>query len=99
MRGTRVKNHNELFNGPPGAYLKVQVDGEEAWLAKCPNGDVLGHIGLPGPDGTRHFVEEHEDGTITARPAPPQEPENSNSILCPTCGWHGFIDHGEWWEV
>jgi hypothetical protein len=30
--------------------------------------------------------------TITVEP----KPGNSNSILCPTCGWHGYIDHGVW---
>ena len=42
-----------------------------------------------------HDVDEHDDGTITIE----AKPTNSNSILCPFCGWHGYIDRGVWREV
>lgn len=47
-----------------------------------------------------HTVREHEDGTITVAPGD----GSSNSILIKRRedlgeSWHGYVDHGRWYEV
>lgn len=107
MIGKRVETHEEFWEAGPGAYMKITVsqaeDSEDTppqqgWLMADPNGHPH-HI---GGDLTGHVVEENDDGTVTVRPNPPSDPNNSNSILCvspPGCGWHGYIYNGEWKSV
>jgi hypothetical protein len=84
----------------PGSYSKHTVNGEECWMVKVPTGGVAFYIGRTNKDGSpRHWIQEHEDGTITVQPNPPDAPEdrrNSNSIAFN--GWHGYIYRGEWTE-
>ena len=68
-------------------------EGETAWAVKPPCGHRF-EIGDPAWS-PHHDVEKHDDGAISVVP----RPGNSNSILCPTCGWHGYIEHGVWREA
>lgn len=86
-----------------GGYSKLTVTEKngtvsECWFVKVPTGGATFIIGRPNEDGSPyHWVQEHEDGTITVRPNPPDAPperRNSNSIQFN--GWHGYIYHGEW---
>lgn len=76
---------------------EVEEDGDDyvRWMVRPPCGHhfMLAGGSQPMP---HHCVEEHEDGAITVEPNPPACPDNSNSILCPSCGWHGFLRHGVW---
>ncbi len=104
----------EFFDAEPPIIEKVHVrskdcpEGRTCWHARhpgvCSSGPgsrpYAGNLMLgPLPIGAGHVVEEHEDGHITVRPNPPSDPGNSNSILCPLCGWHGYVDHGRWYTV
>lgn len=60
---------------------------------------VWGFVSPIGGKGylENHTVREHEDGTISVIPGD----GSSNSILFHTSkdrSWHGFIDHGRWYE-
>jgi hypothetical protein len=86
--GHRVEDH-DAFWASAGVWWKWNVEGQGVrWMVRPPCGHhfMLAH-GTP-----RHDVDEHDDGAITVEP----KPGNSNSILCPKCGWHGYIDHGVW---
>lgn len=41
-----------------------------------------------------HTVREHDDGTISVLPGD----GSSNSILVPRTDFHGYINHGVWYE-
>lgn len=41
-----------------------------------------------------HTIREHDDGTISIIPGD----GSSNSVLLPDCDFHGYIDHGVWYE-
>lgn len=97
MIGRRLADGD--FPEQPGDYSKFeQARGEAWWMVIAPNGGPACLIGKPNADGSPyHWVEEHEDGTITVQPMPPDAPEerrNSNSILWN--GWHGYIRRGIW---
>jgi len=62
--------------------------GDGVWMIRPP----CGHHFLIGGDSSGHEVDDNGDGTITVE----SKPGNSNSILCPRCGWHGYIDNGVW---
>lgn len=94
--GHRVNNHEDFWDHVGVFWPWTGWDhGVEIkrWFVRPPCGH---HFFLAGPEKPAHFVEEHEDGMITVRSHPPADPENSNSIMCPECGWHGYIDHGIW---
>lgn len=100
--GKVVETYEEFFDTEPPVLWKVTIDGVECWHARHP-GQVEGQCsntgGLllgPTPPASGHVVEENDDGTITVRPNPPSDPSNSNSILCPMCGWHGYIADNVW---
>lgn len=57
------------------------------------------HIGSGGFALDEHQVAEHDDGTFTIEHRPANDPENSNSILCPFCSWHGFVRRNVWEEI
>jgi len=85
----------------PGGYAKTQMsDGTVVWVLRVPIGGscfMIGDGSGRDANGQRHWVQEHEDGTITVQPNPPDarpERRNSNSILFN--GWHGYIYRGEW---
>jgi hypothetical protein len=99
MTGRAAMTYEEFWADPPGVWWKwgdVDLgDGGPSvtrWMVRPP----CGHHFMLAPAGDRtgpaHDVDEHADGTITVEP----KPSNSNSIQCPFCAWHGYIDHGEW---
>lgn len=97
FQGARIKDCTYPEN--PGDYSKCHSirDGVEStvWFIKVPTGGSVLVIGRPNIDGSpHHYVEENDDGTITVRPHPPGDPDNSNSILW--AGWHGYIVNGVW---
>ncbi len=100
--GRRVEDHDDFYADPPGVWWKWESvnlsDGGPSvvrWMVRPP----CGHHFMLAPGGERagpaHDVDEHDDGTITVEP----KPTNSNSILCPLCGWHGYLERGVWREV
>jgi hypothetical protein len=94
--GVRVADGKMRSEGTfiPGAYGRVERDGEWVWLACTPNG-MLGDL-------SEHDVEEHEDGTITVSPSV----ETTRGHVRPARGeidvedgeryWHGFLERGVW---
>jgi hypothetical protein len=84
-QGRRADSDEEFWADPPGVWWR--------WDAV--------NLSDGGPPVVRwmirpsHEIEEHEDGAITVE----AKPSNSNSILCPFCGWHGYIEHGVWRSV
>jgi hypothetical protein len=94
--GRRVDSYEEFFDASieEGVYWKVTVDGVTCWQIRPPGCDDNGLLG-PQPPASGHDVDEHDDGTITVEP----KPGNSNSILCPLCRWHGYIERGVWVQV
>lgn len=98
MKGTRFEDDNgDEFWDTQGAYKPWSTsDGMHGWLVRPPG---CPHPLPIGGNLSGHDVEEHADGTITVEPNPPVNPSNSNSILCPQCGWHGFVEHGFWRKV
>lgn len=103
MQGKRVQSHFELWNGEKGDYMSVgiEVQGEhfETWLLKCVQCGANVHVAFDQREGPTHCVEENEDGSITLQPNPPADPDNSNSLVCGNCGWHGYIYAGRWESV
>jgi hypothetical protein len=98
-QGRQADDHDEFWGEPAGVWWrwsKVDLgDGGPPvvrWMVRPP----CGHSFMLAPAGNRngpaHEVDEHDDGMITVQP----KPNNSNSILCSSCGWHGYIDHGVW---
>lgn len=83
----------------PGDYGRCQLpheEGLEQWWYMAPNG-MIGRLASErqrDSKGHYHWVEEHEDGTISVV----AHPENSNSIKISngTEEWHGYIRHGVW---
>lgn len=93
----------------PGDYWKILDTGTgeprksdrpgnltgTCWYVVAPIGNKRGYaIGRL----EAHTVREHEDGTISVRP----DDGSSNSILITGAHghtWHGYIEHGEWYEV
>jgi len=102
VKGKVFRSYDEVFAQPrlPGwwkwEHTEWYDDGgrhEEVrwWLRKpCGHESLLASPGNPDANGRHHEVEEHADGTISVLP----RPENSNSILCRQCGWHGYIRAG-----
>lgn len=98
MTGRVVTSPDDFYGEPPVAWKWENVDlgdGGPAvvrWMIRPP----CGHKFMLAPAGNRtgptHEVDEHDDGTISVQP----KPTNSNSILCPSCGWHGYVDHNDW---
>jgi len=85
VRGRRLDQLQEFYQGQPGDYCKVTSDepgaapGHVIWYVR----DPAGRVGALRD----HTVIEHEDGTISVSP----------SILDPSPGgWHGFLERGEW---
>lgn len=109
MQGVRIADGEYTEN--PGEYSKhlVSRDGvvEVCWMVKVPyppNAPAF-YIGRSNADGSpNHWIQEHEDGTITVQPMPLDAPENrrnSNSILSPDIPagrYHGYIHAGVWDE-
>lgn len=93
-QGHAAHNHDEFW-ASPGVWWRWETTEEDdsyiRWMVRPPCGH---HFMLAGGSQSlpHHEVDENEDDTITVEP----KPTNSNSILCPTCGWHGYIDHGIW---
>jgi hypothetical protein len=100
-----VADYHEFFDDHQGQPVvwKTSIDGVTCWHARHPGdrkGNSKGNMLLgPDPPAAGHYVEEHEDDHLTVRPNPPAEPGNSNSILCPICGWHGYIYNGDWQQI
>lgn len=94
MQGVRIEDNTYPEN--PGEYSKSLLqDGTVFWFMTVPTGGRAFFIGKPNSDGSpHHHVEENPDGTITVRPNPPADPDNSNSILYNS--WHGYIYNGVW---
>lgn len=89
IAGHRVENH-DAFWASPAVWWKWHLDGGTCWMVRPPCGH---HFMIGRADwNPRHEIDEHDDGAITVEP----KPTNSNSILCPECGWHGYIHHGVW---
>lgn len=90
-QGRASTGYEDFFSGEAheqGVWWKRPVvhgpNGPEVmWMTRHPG---AGHHGRLHDD---HVVTEHEDGTITVEP----------SILCRTCGWHGYLERGVWREV
>lgn len=111
LLGRRVEEDatEEIWDAGPGAYRKTSLTpaGSDTavtvWHVMCPggcegsckNGMLLG----PKPPASGHFVKENPDGSITVDLHPPEDPENSNSTLCPVCGWHGKCVNGIWISI
>jgi phage terminase large subunit GpA-like protein len=95
VKGRRVETHEELSASEAGAYMdgRVLANGErfKSYWYRCPGCGEYGVLAYDPREGPTHEVDENDDGTITVEP----KPGNSNSILH-VCGWHGYIDHGEW---
>lgn len=96
MEGRRIPD-GEYPEGA-GEYSKHNINDEECWIATVPTGGSAVLLGRRNRDGSPyHWVEEHEDGTITVQPNPPDAPperRNSNSIAWND--WHGYIRRGIW---
>lgn len=101
VRGRSAESYDDFFKDDrvPKWWKRAVVDGEGSktmWMIKFPGPiDLLGH----GRLSDAHEVDEHEDGTISVVP----KPGNSNSILHTIPGreiqWHGYIDHGVFYEA
>lgn len=97
VQGRRVHTDDEFWE-EPGVYWRWEVEEGDGvyvrWMVRPPCGH---HFMLAGGahDPPHHHVEEHEDGTISVV----WQPDNSNSILCPQCGWHGYLKRGVWETV
>lgn len=104
LQGRRVEDDDSFWEAGPGAYMRVTLTSGDhpepvvAWHVSCPGCGSNMHLG-GAPLGSKHFVKENEDGTITIALHPPEEPTNSNSTLCPSCGWHGQCIDGVWSTV
>lgn len=96
VQGRRVESYEEFFASgiDDPVYWRVTHEGVVCWHARPPGCDHNCLLG-PEPPASGHEVDEHEDGTITVEP----KPGNSNSILCPICGWHGYIYRGVFQSV
>lgn len=97
----RVDNADDFWASASVYWRWDTEEGDDLyvrWMIRPPCGH---HFMLSGgtDDKPHHCVEENEDGTITVRPNPPDDPKNSNSILCPQCNWHGYIEGGNWREI
>jgi hypothetical protein len=89
----------------PGDYWKRLDEAGDPVRVDNP-GNLTGtswHVVVPMPSGyglgwlEHHTVREHEDGTISVRPGD----GSSNSILVTGHHgqrWHGYIEHGEFYE-
>lgn len=89
MQGKRIEDG--FFPTLPGEYSKHIIEDKDVWMVMVPTGGHPFIIGRPNTDGSPyHFIEEHEDGTISVVP----QPNSSNSILFN--GWHGYIRKGRW---
>lgn len=101
QQGRRAHSDDEFW-GEPGVFWRWETEEGDGhyvrWMVRPPCGH---HFMLAGgsQDPPHHCIEEHDDEMITVRANPPGDPTNSNSILCPTCGWHGYLDHGKWVSV
>lgn len=100
-----VTDYKEFFDDHQGQPViwKTSVDGVTCWHARHPGeckGNSKGNMLFgPSPPASGHIVEEHEDGHITIRSIPNPAEGHANSVLCPICKWHGYIDHGRWYTV
>jgi hypothetical protein len=90
-KATRVDDPDAFWTEPLAVW---RWDGG-TWLVMPPCGH---HVMLDG-DASAHCCEEEADGTLLLRPNPPKDPGNSNSFLCPRCGWHGYLENGTWRQV
>lgn len=103
VEGKVVETYEEFFAADPPVMWFTTVDGVQCLNARHPGVCVDGSPGSmllgPEPPASGHVVEINEDNTITVRPNPPMDPGNSNSILCPLCGWHGYIYSNIWTAV
>ncbi len=107
LLGHRCEDTEEVWGFGPGAYRKTSVvpagEPESAacicWYVMCPGGCGNGMMLGPKPPASGHFVKEEADGSMTCELHPPEDPENSNSTLCPICGWHGQCVKGLWKTV
>lgn len=77
----------------------ISTEGEPfwAWWVCTPNG-LFGRLSMPEDSPHHHYVEEHDDGTVTIVP----QEGNTNSILVKGANgveWHGWIRHGVWESI
>lgn len=103
VRSNVVETYEEFFDATPPVMWRGKLEGVDIVHARHPGqciGNSKGTMLLgPAPPASGHVVETNEDDTITVRPTPPSDPSNSNSILCPFCGWHGYIYSNVWTPV
>lgn len=89
MGGYRAAGYDDYFAHGAGAYwgpLAVKGQSRPSWLNTPPCGH-LGRLATQSQDTAgQHEITEHGDGSITVSP----------SILCRECGWHGWLEDGEW---
>jgi hypothetical protein len=95
-QGHRANDYDEFWESASCWWQWETLESGEKfvrWMVRPPCGH---HFLLAGgaQEPPHHDVEEHEDGAISVVP----QPGNSNSILCPHCGWHGYIYAGVWRE-
>jgi hypothetical protein len=93
-QGHAAHNDDEFWASPSVWWrweTEEEGDSYVRWMVRPPCGH---HFILAGgsQSGPHHEVDEEDNGIISVVP----KPTNSNSILCPQCGWHGFIEHGVW---
>lgn len=93
--GPRVKP------GDYGAVSYTNRPGEWDWFVCCPDGSLVRlWVNEDDSNGSRHLVEEHEDGTITVHGSilghdiPSQRIGGAGPISSPT--WHGWLERGVW---
>lgn len=85
---TRVDDYDAFWEASPPTSWRWHDGG--GWMIRPP----CGHHFLIGGTHSGHDVED--DGRVlTVEP----KPGNSNSILCPKCGWHGYVHAGIWGAV
>lgn len=104
LMGRRVDDYHEFWKSGPGTYRRSTISGEGfesvvCWHVQCPGGCGNSMLLGPKPPAAGHFVKEEPDGSITCELSPPEDPTNSNSTLCPVCGWHGQCIKGLWKTV
>jgi hypothetical protein len=101
VEGRTSPDYDDFYANDPQPRIRKMLDVVE----DCAQGRLTGDVffGMP-PCGhrfafnERHIIDEHPDGTFTVAPQP-TPPSGHNSILCRSCGWHGYIDHNVWTAI
>lgn len=103
------RNAGTLQQGDYGRELITRtIDGEEVeqwdWFVCCPDGSTTAlWVNEDDPNGNRHVITEHDDGSISVggsilgHTIPSERISGVGPIS--SVAWHGWLEHGVWRSV